>query len=174
MDPYYVCRFGLLMDPLGKTGLVWFALRTFTGLSQYPVFKVQAAADFPHTLRFCPLRAASCCFGGEEIHYAFASTVSTARQNICRARFGSLFLQPIGKSKTPPDLIRKALAGQHVGRVPAASWLLCDRLRTAFCFQHALRSRSRFRRCEDVHYTGCRTCARHSFPQFEVAVDIAG
>ena len=33
-------------------------MRTFTGLSQYPVFKVQAAADSLHILRFCPLRAA--------------------------------------------------------------------------------------------------------------------
>ena len=37
-------------------------------------------------------------------------------------------------------VIRKASAAQHVGRVAAAFSLLCDRLRTAFCFQHALRS----------------------------------
>jgi hypothetical protein len=55
--------------PSRQDGVVWFAMRTFTGLSQYPVFKVQAAADFPHTLRFSPLRTASRCFGGEEIHY---------------------------------------------------------------------------------------------------------
>jgi hypothetical protein len=56
-------------------------MRTFTGLSQYPVFKVQAAADFLHILRFCPLRTARVVFGGKEVHYAFASTVSTASRN---------------------------------------------------------------------------------------------
>jgi len=44
--------------PSRQDGVVWFAMRTFTGLSQYPVFKVQAAADSLHILRFCPLRAA--------------------------------------------------------------------------------------------------------------------
>lgn len=134
------CRFGLLMDPLGMTGLMWFALRTYTGLSQYPVFKVQAAADFPHILRFCPLRAAECCFGGEEVHYAFASTVSTASRNFSRPHCGRGSGAQSWGTKDASRLSRKAFAGQHVGRVLAASLLLCDRLRTAFRFQHALRS----------------------------------
>ena len=43
------------------TGLMWFALRTYTGLSQYPVFKVQAAADMVLVLRFHPPHAAVLC-----------------------------------------------------------------------------------------------------------------
>ena len=75
--------------PSRQDGVVWFAMRTFTGLSQYPVFKVQAAADWPHCLRFCPLLADRSCFGGEEIHYALASTVSTGSWNILSTHFGS-------------------------------------------------------------------------------------
>lgn len=48
-----------------------------TGLSQYPVFKVQAAADCQPILRFCPQLAAELPFGGKEIHYPLASYVST-------------------------------------------------------------------------------------------------
>jgi len=56
-------------------------MRTFTGLSQYPVFKVQAAADSLHILRFCPLHAACLAFGGKEIHYALAVRLSTDSLN---------------------------------------------------------------------------------------------
>ena len=48
--------------------------------------------------------------------------------------------RPIRRTKNALRSSRKAPAGQHVGRVPAAGLLLCDRLRTAFRFQHALRS----------------------------------
>jgi len=48
-----------------------------TGLSQYPVFKVQTAADSLHILRFYPPRAIRFVFGGKEIHYATTSVVST-------------------------------------------------------------------------------------------------
>ncbi len=46
----------------------------------------------------------------------------------------------IRESKSASRSSRKASTGQHVGRVTAAPLLLCDRLRTAFRFQHALRS----------------------------------
>lgn len=140
MDPFNVCRFGLLMDPLGKTGYVWFAMRTFTGLSQYPVFKVQAAADFPHILRFCPLLAAVCCFGGEEVHYAFASTVSTASQNFLPANSRPEFHRPTGETKNAPDRLGGRSQDSMSTAPSRASLLLCDRFRTAFRFQHALRS----------------------------------
>jgi hypothetical protein len=52
-------RFGLLIDPLGYDGFMWFAMRTYWLVSQYPVFKVQAAADSLHILRFCPPRIAN-------------------------------------------------------------------------------------------------------------------
>jgi len=35
-------RFGLLTGPLDATGFMWIRERILTGLSQYPVFKVQA------------------------------------------------------------------------------------------------------------------------------------
>ena len=35
-------RFGLLTGPLDVTGFMWIRERILTGLSQYPVFKVQA------------------------------------------------------------------------------------------------------------------------------------
>jgi len=122
--------------------MCWFALRTFTGLSQYPVFKVQAAADFPRILRFCPLHAATSCFGGEEIHYSFTSTVSTTRRNIFPTDSLSTRNARFRRCKNASQSFRKALAAQHVCRVTAASMLLCERLRTAFRFQHALRSQS--------------------------------
>lgn len=96
----------------------------------------------------------------------------------CQQLFGTFFRAvsdpvPIAhpEMKNALRLFRKALAGQHVGRVAAALRLLCDRFRTAFCFQHALRSRSRFRRCGDVLYTASPSCARgclsliHEAPQ---------
>ena len=98
MDPYSVCRFGLLMDPLGKTGLVWFALRTFTGLSQYPVFKVQAAADSLHILRFCPLRAAELALAARR----YITQPPRTCQRLCRT-----FFDPV------PGSVRSPVSGNR-------------------------------------------------------------
>lgn len=59
-----------MIDPLEMTGM-------FLGLSQYPVFKVQAASDSSHYLRFLPTLPAEIAFGGEEIHYVVSIGVST-------------------------------------------------------------------------------------------------
>jgi hypothetical protein len=72
LDQYSVLSVWPFSRPSRHDGFVWFALRTFTGLSQYPVFKVQAAADSLHILRFYPLRTAHLAFGGKEIQYALA------------------------------------------------------------------------------------------------------
>ena len=77
------------MDPLGKTGLVWFALRTFTGLSQYPVFKVQAAADSLHILRFCPLRATELALAARR----YITQPPRTCQRLCRT-----FFDPVSRS----------------------------------------------------------------------------
>jgi hypothetical protein len=61
LDLFFVFSVWSVVDPLEMTG-------SFLGLSQYPVFKVQAAADSPITLRFHPPRAARNVLGGEEIH----------------------------------------------------------------------------------------------------------
>jgi hypothetical protein len=120
--------------------MCWFAMRTFTGLSQYPVFKVQAAADSLHILRFCPLRAACVVFSGKEVHYAFAVTVSTTCQNFFPTTLRPGFQGPIGATKAPPDHFGRRT---HDSMSTASTRLLeclCDRLRAAFRFQHALRS----------------------------------
>jgi hypothetical protein len=92
-------------------------MRTFTGLSQYSVFKVQAAADFPFVLRFCPLHAACVVFGGKEVHYAFALTVSTTSRNFLPTTFWPVFQGPIGENNNASRSFRKAFARQHVNRV---------------------------------------------------------
>ena len=140
MNPYYVLPDWSFNGPSRHDGFSVVCFANLTGLSQYPVFKVQAAADLPCVLRFCPLRATVCCFGGEEVHYAFASTVSTASRNFSRPCCSRGSCAQSSETNNASRLSRKALAGQHVYRVLAASVLLCDRLRTAFRFQHALRS----------------------------------
>ena len=97
-------RFGLLMDPLGMTGLMWFALRTYTGLSQYPVFKVQAAANDVFHPTFSPAECRCVVFGGKEVRYRFCLAVSTTSWNILSTRFrvGS---EPSSKRRGPLDRI---------------------------------------------------------------------
>ena len=78
------------MDPLGMTGSLCGSHCEPTGLSQYPVFKVQTAADSLHILRFCPPPAIRFVFGGKEIHYALASAVSTGFLEVFRLPFALL------------------------------------------------------------------------------------
>ena len=140
LDPYYVRRFGLLMDPLGRTGFVWFALRTLTGLSQYPVFKVQAAADNPHILRFSPLRAAQLAFGARK-HITHSPLP-------CQQVFATYLRSPSNLGSPPSrrceERLPTSLGGAHKAayrpQVRGCHAALCDRLHAAFRFQHALRS----------------------------------
>lgn len=114
-------------------------MRTFTGLSQYPVFKVQAAADSLLILRFCPLLATL-------VRSAARRYITQSRlpcQRVLGTFFGSLsirFLRPLGENQSALRAVRRALTRQHVGRVYAVSGLLCEHLRSAIRFQHALRS----------------------------------
>ena len=77
MDPYYVLSDWSVNGPSRHDGFVLVRYANLIGLSQYPVFKVQAAADSLHILRFCPLRTACVVFGGKEIQYALALRLST-------------------------------------------------------------------------------------------------
>jgi hypothetical protein len=75
-----------------------------TGLSQYPVFKVQTAADSLHILRFCPPLTSRFVFSGKEIPYALASVVSTGFLEVLGLLFG-LSAKEIRERKTPPETI---------------------------------------------------------------------
>ena len=80
-----------------------------TGLSQYPVFKVQAAADSLHILRFCPPLTARRAFGGKEIQYAVADRLST----------GSLDFSRRPRSAGPELLETKNASRIHAGGASA-------------------------------------------------------
>jgi|GEM_PF-4526387 len=75
MDPVVSIRFGLLMT-LSDDGFMWFAIANLTGLSQYPVFKVQARQE-PHTSCGFPAVVRRPNLGGEEVLYSFPRPVST-------------------------------------------------------------------------------------------------
>ena len=144
--PWKSVRFGLLIDPLEMTG-------SFLAVSQYPVFKVQAAADSLHILRFCPPLAARTCFGGEEIHYSFPLTVSTSCPKFFRD-----FLSPLrpafpGNENAPRFGLgrRSETAFVRLQRRLGSSPM--DRLPAALDYQHALRSPSRCGVCGAVLYT---------------------
>ena len=111
-----------MTDPLGMTGSLCGSQCEPTGLSQYPVFKVQAAADSLHVLRFCPPLTAQRPFGGKEIHYALASVVST----------GSFDLFPEASSRTLNTAWRSENASRPYskrrhGDMTVAVWRLADR-----------------------------------------------
>ena len=105
------CRFGLLIDPLGMTGSLCGSHCEPTGLSQYPVFKVQTAADSLHILRFYPPRAVRFVFGGKEIHYALTFAVSTGFSEVFRLPF-TLPAMPARESK---NASRMHLGGESNG-----------------------------------------------------------
>ena len=77
MDPNYVASVWPFDRPSRHDGFCVVRIANLTGLSQYPVFKVQAAADSLHILRFCPPLTARRAFGGKEIQYAVADGLST-------------------------------------------------------------------------------------------------
>ncbi len=118
----HVCRFGPLTDPLGMTGSLCGSQCEPTGLSQYPVFKVQAAADSLHVLRFCPPLTAQRPFGGKEIHYALAFVVSTGSFDLFPERPSRLSCTLVGQRKRPPFVLRKASSRHAV-----AAWRQLDR-----------------------------------------------
>jgi hypothetical protein len=114
------CRFGLLMDPLGMTGSLCGSHCEPTGLSQYPVFKVQTAADSLHILRFYPPRAIRFVFGGKEIHYALASAVSTGFLEVFWASVLACLRWRSRNEKRLPEPSREASQGcaPQCGPVP--------------------------------------------------------
>ena len=115
MDQYSVLSVWPFDRPSRHDGFVWFALRTSTGLSQYPVFKVQAAADSLHILRFCPLRAACLAFGGKEIQYALALRLSTGCLKFFRAPREATSGVGSWRQRTPPESTgrRQSVAAPH-------------------------------------------------------------
>ena len=130
-------RFGLLIDPLGMTGSLCGSHCEPTGLSQYPVFKVQTAADSLHILRFYPPRAVRFVFGGKEIHYALAFAVSTGFLEVFLLPI-SLPAMPAQEPKTPPECIWEASQTVRAAQRPGP--LLSIRLPTTLSFQHTLQS----------------------------------
>jgi hypothetical protein len=139
------------MDPLDMTGCV-VRYANLIGLSQYPVFKVQAAADSLHILRFCPLRAACLAFGGKEIQYALAVRLSTG----CLKFFPPPERRPpergLRETRTPPGTHRKASERHRTAslRWPVSLWFRLPIPLTGF--QHTLQCLSRLSaaRCRTV------------------------
>ena len=115
MDPYYVSSVWSFNGPSRHDGFVLVRYANLIGLSQYPVFKVQAAADSLHILRFCPLRAACLAFGGKEIQYALALRLSTGCLKFFRAPREATSGVGSRKQRTPPGSTgrRQSVAAPH-------------------------------------------------------------
>jgi hypothetical protein len=140
LSPYYVCRFGLLMDPLGKTGYVLVRYANLYWLVTVSGFQGSSCSGFPAYPAVLPAACRPYCVRRQG---------GTLRIRLDRVNsFAELFPDHASAGVQMPDQgtrnasrsFRKAFAAQHVDRVSAASLLLCDRLRAAFRFQHALRS----------------------------------
>jgi hypothetical protein len=124
-------RFGLLIDPLEMTG-------SFLAMSQYPVFKVQAAADSLHILRFFPPRATE--------PFSAARRYITHSSLHCQHRFETFFeplwealsRRNLGANRKPPDQPGGTATRcfRPIGTAASQLWPRLPKLR----FQHALRS----------------------------------
>jgi hypothetical protein len=130
------------MDPLGKTGYVLVRYANLYWLVTVSGFQGSSCSGFPAYPAVLPAACRLCCVRRQG---------GTLRIRLDRVNsFSELFSDQLTAGVPSPDRdtnnasrsFRKAFAAQHVDRVPAACPLLCDRLRAAFRFQHALRSPS--------------------------------
>jgi hypothetical protein len=72
-----------------------------SGLSQYPVFKVQAAADSLHILRFCPLPSAVLLSAARRYITCSFLRCQQGSSTFLRHRFVSTRIRSDGHKKTP-------------------------------------------------------------------------
>ena len=101
------------MDPLGMTGSLCGSLCEPTGLSQYPVFKVQTAADSLHILRFYPPRATDSCSAARRYITHSRLCVSTGFSEVFSSFRSGLPAMAIRERKAPPEPSREASRAQR-------------------------------------------------------------
>jgi hypothetical protein len=126
--------------PSRPTGYVLVRFANLYWLVTVSGFQGSSCSGFPTYPAVLP---AACCLACVKRQGDTLLIRTTRVNNLSEHFFGQLSADvpsQMRDSKSASRSSRKALAGQHVNRVTAASRLLCDRLRTAFRFQHALRS----------------------------------
>ncbi len=148
------------MDPLDLTGLVLVRFANLYWLVTVSGFQGSSCSRFRLLPAVLPAACRLCCVRrqGDTLR------IRLSRVNrLSELFFGTLrakFISPDPGSKERLPTLFGGAHRQLMCRITAASRLLCDQLRTAFRFQHALRSPVWLRRCGVVLYTAPNECAR--------------